>query len=114
MLTYFHNNRCSKSREGLHLLEQSGKPYQIRNYLTEPLTSSELHQLLQQLGIPARQLLRTKEDAYLSLALANPTLSDEAIIKAMVQEPKLIERPILSDGVRAVIGRPTERLAELL
>ncbi|HAT41189.1 MAG TPA: arsenate reductase (glutaredoxin) [Rheinheimera sp.] len=114
MLTYFHNNRCSKSREGLTLVEQSGKPFQIRNYLTEPLTAAELTQLLQQLGITARQLLRTKEDAYQSMNLANPELSDIELISAMLQEPKLIERPILSNGQQAVIGRPSERLLELL
>lgn len=114
MLTYFHNNRCSKSRDGLCLVEQSGQPFQIRNYLTEPLTAAELTVLLQQLDITARQLLRTKEDAYQSMNLANPELSNADIINAMLQEPKLIERPILSNGQRAVIGRPTERLLELL
>ena len=114
MLTYFHNNRCSKSREGLSLVEQSGHPYQIRNYLTEPLTAAELTLLLQQLGLTARQLLRTKEDAFQSMDLANPALGETELVQAMVQEPKLIERPILSNGQRAVIGRPTERLLELL
>lgn len=114
MLTYFHNNRCSKSREALTLVEQSGQPFQVRHYLTEPLTAAELSTLLEQLGITARQLLRSKEDAYQQLGLANPALTEQDLINAMLQEPRLIERPILSNGERAVIGRPTERVLELL
>lgn len=114
MLTLIHNNRCSKSREALALLEQHGHKAIIRHYLTEPLSVDEITQLLQQLGISARQLLRSKEDIYQELALDNPALSEAELIAAMAAHPKLIERPILTNGHRAMIGRPPEQILALL
>mgnify|MGYP006217869687 CR=1 FL=1 len=113
MLTIYHNNRCSKSREVLALLEQLGKPFQVVHYLNEPLDEGALRQLLQQLQIPPRQLLRDKEEVYHSLGLSDPSLSDESIIQAMLDEPKLIERPVVVMGDKAVIARPANRLLEL-
>ena len=113
MLTIYHNNRCSKSREVLALLEQLGKPFQVVHYLNEPLDEGALRQLLQQLQIPPRQLLRDKEEVYQSLGLSDPSLSDESIIQAMLDEPKLIERPVVVMGDKAVIARPANRLLEL-
>ena len=83
-------------------------------YLETPPDAATLEQLLAKLGIGARQLLRTGEDEYKALELANPALSDAQLIKAMVEHPKLIERPILVAGNKAVIGRPPEKVLEIL
>lgn len=113
MLTIYHNNRCSKSREVLALLEQLGKPFQVIHYLNEPMNESALRQLLERLQLSPRQLLRDKEDEYHALGLSDPTLSDELIIQAMLQQPKLMERPVVVLGNKAVIARPANRLLEL-
>lgn len=114
MYRLYHNNRCSKSREALALLEQKQLQFQVRYYLDDPLTAVELVALLKALGIPARQLLRSKEAEYKILGLDNPDLSEQQLIEAMVSTPKLIERPILQCDDKAVIGRPAENLLVLL
>lgn len=114
MLTLIHNNRCSKSREALALLEQRGVRVNVRHYLQDPLSHNEIAVLLQQLGYSARQLLRTKEDAYTTLGLDDVSLTDSQLIDAMQAEPKLIERPILTNGSRAIVGRPPELVLSLL
>ena len=113
-LTFYHNPRCSKSRSALQLLESRGLQPNIVLYLETPPTADELTALLGKLGISARQLLRTGEEAYKSLHLADASLSEEALIAAMLSHPKLIERPILLAGERAVIGRPPEKVLEIL
>lgn len=113
-LTLYHNPRCSKSRGALELLEARGLTPKVVRYLETPLTAAELQTLLQQLGLPARQLLRSGEDEYQALNLADSQLSDTQLIAAMAAHPKLIERPILVVGQRAIIGRPPERILELL
>lgn len=113
-LTLYHNPRCSKSRGALELLEARGLAPTIVRYLETPPDAATLEQLLAKLGIGARQLLRTGEDDYKALELANPALSDAQLIKAMVEHPKLIERPILVAGDKAVIGRPPEKVLEIL
>ncbi|MFT0868003.1 arsenate reductase (glutaredoxin) [Pseudomonas sp. CAM1A] len=113
-LTLYHNPRCSKSRGALELLEARGLAPTIVRYLETPPDAATLEQLLAKLGIGARQLLRTGEDEYKALDLANPALSDAQLIKAMVEHPKLIERPILVAGNKAVIGRPPEKVLEIL
>lgn len=113
-LTLYHNPRCSKSRAALELLHARGLEPAVVHYLEAPPSADTLKGLLQRLGIPARALLRTGEDAYKTLNLANPALSEETLIDAMVSHPKLIERPILARGERAVIGRPVDKLLELL
>ncbi|AIN59788.1 arsenate reductase (glutaredoxin) [Pseudomonas soli] len=113
-LTLYHNPRCSKSRGALELLEARGLAPTIVRYLETPPDAATLEQLLAKLGIGARQLLRTGEDEYKALELANPALSDAQLIKAMVEHPKLIERPILVAGNKAVIGRPPEKVLEIL
>lgn len=114
MYTLYHNNRCSKSREALALLEQKQLPFQIRYYLDQPLSADELSALLAALGLSARQLLRSKEAEYKDLGLDNPALTEKQLIAAMVSTPKLIERPILQRDDKAVIGRPVENLLALL
>ncbi len=113
-LTLYHNPRCSKSRGALELLEARGLAPNLVRYLETPPSAAELRALLAKLGIGARALLRTGEDEYKALGLADASLSDEQLIAAMVEHPKLIERPILVAGDRAVIGRPPEKVLELL
>ena len=114
MITLYHNPRCSKSREALALLRAQGQEPEIRLYLDTPPSTKELKTLLGQLAIGARELLRKGEDAYKLLSLSDPSLSETALIKAMHENPKLIERPIAIKGDKAVIGRPPEAVLELL
>jgi len=113
-LTLFHNPRCSKSRGALELLEARGLAPTIVRYLETPPSAAELQALLGKLGIGARQLLRTGEDEYKALGLDDPQLSDAQLVEAMAAHPKLIERPILVAGDKAVIGRPPEKVLEIL
>ncbi|OEC35217.1 arsenate reductase [Pseudomonas cuatrocienegasensis] len=113
-LTLYHNPRCSKSRSALDLLEARGLTPQVVRYLETPPSAATLRDLLAKLGIAPRALLRSGEEEYRSLGLADPTLDDDALIAAMVAHPRLIERPILVAGERAVIGRPPEAILEIL
>lgn len=113
-LTLYHNPRCSKSRSALELLDQRGLSPSVIRYLETPPSAAELQQILARLGISPRQLLRSGEEEYKTLNLADPTLTDGQIIDAMVAHPKLIERPILVAGDVAVIGRPPEKVLEIL
>ena len=113
-MTLYHNPRCSKSRSALQLLEDRGLSPTIVRYLETPLSAAQLQALLDKLGIGPRQLLRTGEDEYKILRLSNPQLTDAQLIEAMVAQPKLIERPILVVGDKAIIGRPPEKVLEIL
>ncbi len=113
-LTLYHNPRCTKSRGALELLQARGLSPDVVLYLETPPDAAQLRELLGKLGISARQLLRTGEDDYKQLNLADASLSDEQLIAAMATHPKLIERPILVVGDKAVIGRPPENVLELL
>ncbi|SFQ05834.1 arsenate reductase [Geopseudomonas sagittaria] len=113
-LTLYHNPRCSKSRGALELLEARGLQPRVVHYLETPPSAAELRELLGKLGYSARQLLRSGEEAYQTLNLTDPALDDEALIAAMHAHPRLIERPILVVGDKAIIGRPSERILELL
>ncbi|NLD00011.1 MAG: arsenate reductase (glutaredoxin) [Gammaproteobacteria bacterium] len=113
-ITLYHYARCSKSRAALALLEERGIQAQIIHYIDTPPTSEQLTTLLSQLGLTARQLMRTGESVYSELQLENSALSEAQLINAMVQAPILIERPILVVGQRAAIGRPIDNLIEIL
>lgn len=113
-MTLYHNPRCSKSRCALQLLEERGLAPSIVRYLETPLNAAQLQALLGKLAISPRQLLRTSEDEYQTLGLSDPQLSNAQLIKAMVSQPKLIERPILVVGDKAVVGRPPEKILEIL
>jgi len=113
-ITIYHNPRCSKSRQTLQLIEQSGITPEIVLYLEQPPTPVQLKALLQKLGIDARALLRKGETEYAQLGLDNPALSDDALIAAMCSNPRLIERPVVVRGARAVLGRPPENVLGLL
>ncbi|KFZ29964.1 arsenate reductase [Pseudidiomarina atlantica] len=110
----YHNPRCSKSRQTLALLEEQGIQPSIIEYLKEPLTAADISDLLRKLGfVSARELIRSKEDAYKELNLKD--VDDEAqLINAMVEHPKLIERPIVVKGDQARLGRPPEAVLEIL
>lgn len=108
-----HNPRCSKSRETLRLLEESGKDVEIIEYLKDTPSEEELRKVLALLGIPAEQLVRKNESIYKE-NFQGKSLSEAEWIKAMLTFPKLIERPVVIDGNRAVVGRPPENVKQLL
>ena len=108
----YHNPRCSKSREALALLQQRGIEPRIVEYLKTPLTQTELREVIKKLGIKPEGLLRKGENVFME-KFSDRTLSDEEWIVMMVDNPVLIERPIVIHRNRAVIGRPPERLIEL-
>lgn len=113
-MQYFHNPRCSKSRGALELLRGRGIEPEIVAYLETPPSPAGLRELLRKLGLPARELLRTGEPEYRELGLDDPSLPEERLVEAMAAHPRLIERPVFVVGERAVIGRPPERVLELL
>ncbi|CAI1033685.1 TPA: arsenate reductase (glutaredoxin) [Serratia liquefaciens] len=114
-VTIYHNPRCSKSRETLALLEQHGVMPDVVLYLETPPSVDQLKKLLKELGFnSARELMRKKEDLYKALKLADESLSETQLLQAMVDNPKLIERPIVVKGTQARIGRPPEQVLEIL
>lgn len=112
-ITIWHNPRCSKSRQGVTLLEENGTEAAVVKYLDTPPSADEIREVLKKLGIPARELMRTKEDEYRELGL-NAVDDEEKLIEAMATHPKLIERPVVIMGEKAVIGRPPEKILELV
>ena len=110
----FHNPRCSKSRQTLELLQQKGIEPVIICYLETPPTEQELLHILDLLGCEPRELMRTKEAEYREQGLDNPDLSREALIRAMANTPKLIERPIVLANGKAAVGRPPENVLDIL
>ncbi len=114
MITIYHNPRCSKSRATLAILEKHGASFRIVEYLKEPPTRRELSVILSQLGINARSLLRAKETVYKSKGLDDKTLSENDLISAIVEDPILMERPIVVANNKAVIGRPPENVLAII
>ena len=113
MLTIYHNNRCSKSREGLCFLETLNQPFEVINYLDNIPTFKELAAIIKKLNIKPIELVRIKETIWIE-NFKGKTLSDKEIIEAMIKFPKLIERPIVINGDKAVVARPTELIKEVL
>lgn len=113
MITIYHNPRCSKSREGLTYLEDKGVQYKITKYLDEPLTKEELTDILKKLDYKPLELVRTKEEIWKELT-KDKNLNDVEIIEAMVKYPRLIERPIIINGDKAVVARPSEKIDEII
>ncbi|MEP1445789.1 MAG: arsenate reductase (glutaredoxin) [Paraglaciecola sp.] len=114
-LSILHNPRCSKSRQTLQLLHDKGYEPHIIEYLKTPIREDELTQIIYQLGFSsARQLMRKGEDAYKEQNLADPSLSEDLLITAMLNHPKLIERPIVRYKGKAAIGRPPESVLDIL
>ena len=113
MIKIFHNPRCSKSREGLCSLQDLNQEVEIVNYIENPLTFNELKNIIALLKIKPIELVRTKETIWKE-QFKGKDLTDEEIIEAMVANPKLIERPIVVNGNKAVIARPIEKIDEIL
>lgn len=112
-LTIWHNPRCSKSRQTLALIEEKGETPLIRTYLEEAPSAEELRAVLAMLGLEPRGLMRTKEALYKELELAKVEDAD-ALIQAMVDHPKLIERPVVIKDGKAALGRPPEAVLDIL
>jgi arsenate reductase len=110
----YHNPRCSKSRQTLALLEENGQQPEIRLYLEDSPSADELKDVLGKLGIAPRDLLRKGEQDYKDRNLKDTSISDDNLIQAMVECPKLIERPIAIKGDKAVLGRPPENVLDML
>lgn len=113
MIKIYHNNRCSKSRCGLDILEKSGKDFEIIKYLDNVPTASELKSIIKLLNIKPIELVR-KNEAVWKENFKNKDLNDSDIIDAMLKYPKLIERPIIINGNKAVIGRPPELILDII
>ena len=113
MLTIYHNARCKKSREGLEILKNSGKEFEIREYLKQPLDEKELKKLLKKLEITPIQLVRKNEKIWKE-EYKGKDLSDDELINVMAKNPKLIERPVVESDKNAVIGRPPSDIEKLL
>lgn len=113
MIKIYHNNRCSKSRCGVEILEKSGKPYEIIKYLDEIPNEEQLKDIISKLNINPIALVR-KNEAIWKSDFKGKELSDDEIIKAMINHPKLIERPIVINGNKAVIGRPPELILDII
>lgn len=113
-VTIYHNPRCSKSRQTLQLLHDHGIEPQIVEYLKEPPTANQLDAILESLGFEPRQLMRTRESAYLEAGLDDVSLSREQLIRLMVKNPIVIERPIVVVDGKAAVGRPPENVLSIL
>lgn len=114
MLTIWHNPRCSKSRATLALLESRGLAPRIVDYLKTPPGAAELKTVLAALGKRPREIIRTGEAVYRDLGLDSGDLTDAALVRAMTENPVLIERPIVINGAKAAIGRPPEAVLGIL
>ena len=112
MFRVWFNPKCSKCRQAKALLDERGVEYELYEYLATPPTRAELDEVLAKLGESARAIVRSKEAEFAELGLAEA--DDEAVLAALSEHPKLIERPILVGATRAVVARPPERLLELL
>ena len=113
-LIIYHNPNCSKSRETLQLLEDNNQVPEIIEYLEQPPEPQELKEVINMLGVSARDLLRTTESVYREAALDDDTLTDDEIIEAICEYPALLQRPIVISGARAIIGRPPTRVLEII
>ena len=113
MITIYHNSRCSKSRAAVELLTAKGKTFTIREYMKEPMTEEELEDVIGKLNMDAIDLVRKKEVDW-KTHFATKDLDENEVILAMIEYPKLMERPIVVNGEKAAIGRPTEAIEEIL
>ena len=109
----YHNPRCRKSRETLQLIEEAGKQVEIVEYLKEPPSKQELGEILQKLGMKAEDIVRKNEDIYKS-NYKGQSISDDEWLGILLEHPKLMERPIVVDGDKAILGRPPENVKQLL
>jgi arsenate reductase len=113
-LTVYEKPTCTKCREMDRFLRESGVDFTKVNYYLQPLSKKKLTELIRKMGIKPHELLRKSEPVYKELRLAKADLTDSEVISLMVEHPDLIQRPIVERGNRAVLGRPTENVKELL
>ena len=113
-ITVYEKPTCTKCREMDKLLRESGVDFEKINYYLEPISENQLRTLIKKMGISPRELLRTGESIYRELEIGKKDLSDSEIISLMVKHPDLMQRPIVERGERAVLGRPTENVKQLL
>lgn len=113
-ITIWHNPRCSKSRRALEILNDLGLRPTVVEYLKTPPQPKELRDVLRRLDMAPRDLMRTREAPWRDLGLGDAELSDDVLIRAMHEHPILIERPVVQAGDRAVLGRPPERVLDLV
>jgi len=113
-ITIYQKPTCSTCREAVRLLRECGQPFKAINYYEHPFTKSRLKALLKKAGLTPREVLRTKEDLYKSLHLADHTQSDDEVLDLMVEHPDLIQRPLVEKGDQAMLARPAETIAKLL
>jgi len=113
MIQIYHNPRCSKSREGFQILEDSGKEFEVVEYMKDNLTKEELELIIKKLRMNPIELIRKNEELWKE-TYKNKNLSDDELIEIMVQHPNLIERPIVINGNKAVVGRPPVLIKDIL
>ncbi len=111
----YHNPRCSKSRQTLQILQERGIEPEVVKYLETPPTEEELREIIRMLGLSsARDLMRKKEKEYRELGLDDPAKTEDELIRAMVEHPRLIERPVVIRDGKAALGRPPEKVIDIL
>ena len=113
MIKIYHNPRCTKSRQALQLLQEKGIEPQIIEYIKNPITESELWEVIEKLDIEPIELVRNKETDWKE-NFKGKDLDENEVVFAMIEYPKLMERPIIVNGDKAVVARPTEKLLEIL
>jgi arsenate reductase len=112
-MKFYHNPRCQKSREALALLEEKGIEPEIMLYMKEPLLPDALETLLEKLDMEAKDLIRTNEKIW-KAEFADKELSEDELVLSMIEYPQLMERPILENGDKAAVGRPPEKVLEII
>ncbi|UZH54690.1 arsenate reductase (glutaredoxin) [Salinimicrobium tongyeongense] len=113
MIKIYHNTRCKKSREGLQVLEESGKDFEVREYLKDTLSEKEIADLLKKLNMAPIELVRTEEKIWKE-NYRDRDLSDDELVRVMAENPKLIQRPIVETEHHAVVGRPVSNIEEII
>ncbi len=113
-ITIYQKPTCSTCRETVRLVRESGQPFKLINYYEQRFTKSQLKTLVKKAGLAVRDVLRTKEDLYKSLNLADRTTSDDEVLDLMVTHPDLIQRPFVEKGHQALLARPADTITKLL
>ena len=113
-IVVYEKPTCTTCRQVHAALKESGVDFEAVDYYLDPIPKAKLRELLRKMGIPARDLLRTREEIYKKLQLAERDLSDDDIVDLMVTYPDLIQRPIVEKGAKAILARPADRLKEIL
>jgi arsenate reductase len=113
-LTVYQKPTCTTCRQVHAALRDAGVDFETVDYYTDPIPKAKLRELLRNMGMSPRQLLRTKDERYKARRIAERVLDDEELLDLMVENPDLIQRPIVEKGARAILARPAERVREIL